>query len=196
MRRHVKNLFLLFALAIVGVVGWYLTAKELPGTDALLKAQLAAMQAMGSKADGQGQVTGITLVQYNGDHLQWQLSAPGANQGKDGWTEISQPRLTLYPSSGGAIYLTAQTGWVHPKSRNMIFEQSVTVTDQLQRRLTTESLRFSAKDNSLATDRAFKMVGENMILEGVGLRLLKQAQELHVLSRVRLSFPQGLLDRV
>ncbi|MEG3639397.1 LPS export ABC transporter periplasmic protein LptC [Magnetococcus sp. PR-3] len=191
MRKHVKNMFLLTALSIVGVTGWYLTNQDLPGTDELL-----GNNSFTTEVDAQGKVTGITLTQYDGDKLQWALSAPGANQRLSGWTEIRAPRLTLYTEDGDAIYISALSGRVHASTRAMEFLKDVQVTDQLQRRLTTDRLHFDAKKGELSSDRAFKLVGENIILEGVGLRLLKQARELHVLKRVRLIFLQGTEDLV
>ncbi|ABK45823.1 protein of unknown function DUF1239 [Magnetococcus marinus MC-1] len=191
MRKHVKNMFLLAAIGIVGVTGWYLSKQDLPGT-----AELLGGGGLATEVDAQGHVTGITLTQYDGDRLQWALSAPGAKQRISGWTEIRAPRLVLYTEKGGAVYVYALTGRVHGASRAMEFNQDVKVTDQLQRRLTTQLLRFDAQKGELSTDKAFKLVGENIILEGVGLRLLKQAQELHVLKRVRLIFLQGTEDLV
>ncbi|MBF0125950.1 MAG: LPS export ABC transporter periplasmic protein LptC [Magnetococcales bacterium] len=186
LRRHVKHVFLILSLLIVGSVYWYL--KRPYGL------QTGNTQALDLLAGQQGAlVTDIHLTQFDEQRIRWTLDAPSAQRGEGKQILIHHPRLGFSRNEQENIVVTAQEGDVDGGTGKMVLTGRVEAGDAEMGRLLTEQLRFDPEKRMLYTDQAFRLEREQMRLEGQGLTLLQEAQTLTVDSHVRMTFPEALL---
>lgn len=183
MQRYVKYGFLLIPLAVATAMGWYVnrTGKEVP----------PPIEPPGA-ADENTMLTGIRMVQNDGERMEWTLAATRAEKGEPDWTLVRDPVLILYQENGGEVRVTSREGAIHDKDRRMRFNRNILVMDAEGRSLATEEMRFDPARKELTSDAWFLMSGEGMRLEGTGLRLDQKSRRLEVKSKVKVMFFNGL----
>lgn len=185
MRKHLKTVFFLIPVGLVGAVAWHL------GQDAFDRPKGVSLEVDKVEVGPAGQaVTGINLQQSAEGRTVWSLSAPRAErQTKTGITTVFEPDLTVHREDGESLRMRAMKGKVTGESREspMIFSDQVQVEDTLGRRLTTEWMMFEpGAGGVLSTDRDFEMDGPRFQLFGRGLRIFKDERRAVVLDRVKL----------
>lgn len=184
--RLLKLLFLALPLLMAGITGWYLYRPH--------GLQSGAMDALILKEGPSGAlVTGLHLVQFDGQRTRWTLDAPNAEKISDSLIGIQKPLLTLYNEQGEAVRVTAGRGSVDPDSRMMTFEDRVRVNDE-KLNLSTELLRFDPNRKMLYTDEEFQLEGTEMRLTGVGFTLFQETRTATVSSRVSLWYANSLSE--
>jgi len=183
-RKHLKTVFFLVPVGLVGAVAWYL------GQDPFDRVKGVSMEVDKVEIGPAGQaVTGITLQQSAEGRTVWSLSAPRAErQSKTGITTVFEPDLTVHREDGESLRMRAMQGEVAGETREspMVFSDQVRVEDTLGRRLTTEWMKFEPAEGLLSTDRDFQVDGPRFQLFGRGLRIFKDEQRAVVLGRVKL----------
>ncbi|MBF0124732.1 MAG: LPS export ABC transporter periplasmic protein LptC [Magnetococcales bacterium] len=189
MRRYRKYLFLISSGIIVAIVAWKLYNPEGRGSDAGVPEQ---QQQQPSRL----QLTGIHLVQYDGDVVRWDMRAERAIHQADDVVAVSQPDLTIYRrvderNDGGDLSIAACGGRVEQETRAMTFSGAVHANDEQGHLLLTEQLHFDPKRQLLHTPSRFVLEGSKGRLSGVGLQLNPENRSVSVLKQVRIVIPKG-----
>ncbi|MBF0415527.1 MAG: LPS export ABC transporter periplasmic protein LptC [Magnetococcales bacterium] len=176
---RVKYLFLSLALMILLGLGWYLWKPFAMTTGQVLLLKNGPQGAM---------VTDLSMVQFEGRETRWTLNARSAMRAKDDNVIIEAPHLEVHHGDGRTMEVTSREGAVNNETRAVIFHGAVEAKDGLTNKLTTNWLRFDPNERILYTDQAFKMLGENAQLEGVGFVLNQETRVLKVKSKVKVLF--------
>lgn len=181
MQRYLKYGFLLVPVVVALAMGWHVNRtgqKIAPPTEVTPPAE----EAM---------VTGIRMVQNDGERTEWSLAATKAEKGEPEWTLVRDPVLILYQEDGGEVRVTSREGAVHDHDRRMRFSRNILISDSEGRSLATEELRFDPEQRELTSEAWFLMSGEGMRLEGTGLRLDQKSKRLEVRRKVKVMFFNG-----
>ncbi|MBF0162319.1 MAG: LPS export ABC transporter periplasmic protein LptC [Magnetococcales bacterium] len=199
MRTPLKWLFSTVPVLVVGAVAWHLQhpAPVLSGAAGCAAAGVPAERAVGSGCeplappgeDSQPgtRVTGIQLVQFEGEQIQWYLRAPSAYSEGEERVHVREPDLTLYGNDGQISTVTSAEGVVDSHAQSLLFTGHV-VAKSATERLSTESLRFDPGPQTLSTDQKFLLVSQDMQLEGVGLILHQKSQRMVVDAQVQFYY--------
>ncbi|MBF0422789.1 MAG: LPS export ABC transporter periplasmic protein LptC [Magnetococcales bacterium] len=176
---HFKYAFLLLSLLIVTGAGWYLWKPFGSMAGQVLLLRNGPQGAM---------VTDLSMVQFEGKETRWTLNARSAMRARDDNVIIEAPHLRVHHGDGRTMEVTSREGAVNNETRAVIFHGDVEARDGPVNRLMTNWLRFDPNERILYTDQAFKMVGENSRLEGVGFTLNQETRVLKVKSKVKVLF--------
>ncbi|MBF0425801.1 MAG: LPS export ABC transporter periplasmic protein LptC [Magnetococcales bacterium] len=141
-------------------------------------------------------VTGMHLVQDDGQRKKWSLTAKSAEKPDLGRVQALAPRLTLYSDKGTALFITADKGTLDNQSRAFAFIDDVHATDGQDLHLTTQALTYDPQRRLLGSDRPFRLVGRGFELTGIGFEVNQETQHVRVWQRVRVVFSDGFGDLV
>lgn len=176
-QNRLPYLLLMIPVAILLLVGW-----QLGHVSTTVKAALPTGDDKGSR------MTGLRLLHHVGQRLSWTLEAPQALTQTDGSVAITQPRLVLFRLQGGETRVSAGQGWVSGKGDLATFDGHVLLSDEQNRQLTTESLRFEPEQGILYSDQPFQWHDGDLHLEGIGFQLNQKDKRVQVPQGVHVVF--------
>ncbi|MBF0158826.1 MAG: LPS export ABC transporter periplasmic protein LptC [Magnetococcales bacterium] len=137
------------------------------------------------------QLTGLHLVQYDGDQVRWQMNAAQASHQADDSIIVRHPDLTIRRAHDDEFSVAACDGRVEQATRAMSFMGAVHVSDERGNLLLTDQLSFDPERNMLHTQSHFVLEGSKVRLSGVGLQLNPDNRSMSVLKQVRMVVPKG-----
>ena len=206
MRNPGKLLFITLALVIVVMVSWHLQTpsggvqsvsqvdcptsatdinKKQKNTNSKNNHDCDSKQESTVDTEILNQITKIRLFQFEGNHTQWTLNAPEAQNIGEESVVIQEPELTMYKRSGQTISISSQSGSMDYSTRVITFSGNVVVSNYEQR-FSTSILRFDPNERILYTDEAFLMESGYLRLEGVGFTLYQETRKLVVSHQVKV----------
>jgi len=172
-------------LVVVVVLGWFLSRDKWNINPGL------SLQTEGIEIGATGPaVTGVSLVQNDGDRPVWSIKAPRAEQNlKTGVTTIYNPQLVLFQRNGNKLEANAKLGLMSDdKKRPMSLQGGVIVQDSFERTLTTDRIVFDPVSEAVTINGSFHIKSPEIEMTGSGAQFDRIAQRLKVTGRAKITY--------
>jgi LPS export ABC transporter protein LptC len=129
----------------------------------------------------------INYTHTEGGVARWRLVAKQVeHRTTEKFTIVSEPSLTFFAVDGAEQgTLKAQTGKVNADFSVVEVQGAVEVVSHSGYTLRTENLTYRDEDRSVRTDAPIRLTSADLHLDGVGLILNVDTQQLRILTRVR-----------
>lgn len=175
-----RNLLLLLALVLAGVLAAIVTVRYRPEPDV---AQIVKSLPTGIDVALQH----INYTHSEGGVARWKLVADQVEQrSTDRSTSAKDLQLTFFADDGTEQgTLTARQGEVDADYAVVKVQDDVKIVNRNGYTLQTDHLIYRQADRSIRTDAPVKLTNDRLQLDGVGLHLDLASRHLIVLSRVR-----------
>lgn len=182
--KYLKYLFLAVPLFLAVGIFWHLQKP--------FGLESGAGQLLTLTAGPEGTiVTGLHLVQLDDLRTHWTLDAPSARRDPLDDIVIDTPKLSVFQGNGEKLEINAIKGALNNSTREMTFRGGVTADSGPFNHLSTEWLRFNPNQQVLFTDQFFRLDGEHLHLQGIGLTVHQKTRTLKVSKQVKMTFTEG-----
>ncbi len=127
----------------------------------------------------QTRVESPVIVERKDGEIIWQLKANEAKQQLDGQLKLIFPTLILFTQSGDKVTINGQQAWFNPISRDVRFQDQVTVLHETWL-LTSELIIYTSATDVLHVPEKFSIKGKTVSARGKNMRLYRGREEITV----------------
>jgi len=127
----------------------------------------------------QTRVESPVIVERKDGEIIWQLKAEEAKQQLDGQLNLISPTLILFTQSGDRVTINSRQAWFNPISRDVRFQDQVTVLYGAWQ-LSSELIIYTSATDVLHVPEKFSIKGKTMSARGKNMRLHRSREEINV----------------
>ena len=175
-----KYTLLLGIVALIGAGGYYLLNQPIAG-DSVFETE------MGGKKGIKGKIKNIRLMEKMGKGEIWELTATAVSVNDDR-TEMRDIDMVYHSVERGPISILSDTGTLEADSQDALFNGNVRLRSPKPLFLTTEQLHWNAKTRLMTTDKKVRIVTGGAVINGTGLVINADSQEVTVKHSVKATF--------
>jgi LPS export ABC transporter protein LptC len=172
---------LLFGIvALIGAGGYFFFSKQSDG-ESTFKTEIGGPKGIKSK------IKNLHLTEKLGKGDVWELTALAVSV-NDRMTEMEDINMVYYSAERGTINLSSNTGILHSGSQNASFIGNVRLRSPKPLLLITEQLDWNVKTRLLTTDKKVRIETGGAVINGIGLVINAESQDLAVKHFVKATF--------
>lgn len=172
---------LLFGIVILLGSSVYFLAIQKTGGLAIFQTDIGGQSGVKSK------ITNIRLTEKLDEGDVWELTAHAVSVNAN-LTEMENINMVYNSSTQGIIKLSSDSGSMQVGSQNATFKGNVQLRSPKPLLLTTEYLVWNADTRLLTTDKKVRIEIGRTVVNGVGLKINAQSQELTIEHSVKATF--------
>lgn len=131
-------------------------------------------------------IADFVYTEVGQDNVQWELQAKSAQYQKNrNLAQLEQVRVKLTVDKKREFILTGQQGEVDTDQKNFAVRGKVKIISDAGDTFVTDYLRYSGHEKKIYTDAPVAMENQRMKIQGRGLTILIEKEELALASNVR-----------
>lgn len=135
----------------------------------------------------------INYTETQDGRRKWSVQADSATHDfKANIAIIKNIRMIIYDLQGGDIVISAQNGRFDMTERTVSLQGNVILENVNGQSIYTDELKFDNDRNILSSEKAVRIVSEDINLSGVGMRYDLERKSLKLLASVEASFRGAL----